>query len=76
MAFQMQNRRYRHQDITCKFCKNVKFDQKHLMECKYLIGQSEIVSSIPNYNDLFNGKLEEQMYISRILKEHFRKLTA
>ena len=51
-------------------------DQKHLLNCQYLLGKNQILSYIPEYKDIFNGSLEEQIYTSRILKENHTNLKA
>ena len=57
-------------------CPDTILDQRHLLECKYLIGKNEIISYIPTYEDLFRGDIEDQIYISRILKENLSILKA
>ena len=47
-------------------------NQRHLLNCQYLLGKSEIISYIPDYNDLFNEDIQEQLYISRVLKDNYR----
>ena len=37
-------------------------DQKHLLSCKYLLGKNEIVTYIPDYQDLFLEDIDEQVY--------------
>ena len=54
------------------------FSNKNLQKCphakganaKYILGKNEKVSGITIYEDLFKGDLEEQVYISRLLKEN------
>jgi hypothetical protein len=36
------------------------------------MGKNELVAYIPDYTDLFGNDIDEQIYISRILKENFR----
>ena len=57
-------------------CSNTIMNQRHLLECKYISGKNEIHSYIPRYEDLFTGELEEQIYISRLLKENLIRLKA
>ena len=58
-------------DQICENCPNEVFTQKHLLECNFLQGKNEILTYIPDYNDLFKGDIEEQIYISRLLKENY-----
>ena len=70
------NRRWNNGDIQCKNCKNTEMTQRHLLVCKYLLGKSEIVTYIPNYDDLFKEDIEEQIYISRLLKDNHNRMNA
>ena len=49
-------------------------DQKHLLSCKYLLGKNEIVTHIPDYQDLFLEDIDAQVYTSRILKENYTRM--
>ena len=51
-------------------------DQRYFLECKYLSGKKEIIYYIPTYEDLFTGNTEDQIYISRILKQNLAFLKA
>ena len=46
-------RRWNNGDIHCKNCPNTEMNQKHLLNCQYLLGKSGILSYIPDYNDIF-----------------------
>ena len=70
------NRRWNNGDIQCKNCLNTEMNQRHLLYCKYLLGKSEIVSYIPEYDDLFKEDIKEQLYISRLLKQNHTTLNA
>ena len=64
------NRKWNNESPDCMNCPNTVLDQRHLLECKYLTGKNEIISYIPTYEDLFRGDIEDQIYISRILREN------
>ena len=50
-------------NIWCKYCHDEAFTQRHLLYCKYLQRENEIVSC----NDQFNGDMKEQQNnISRL----------
>ena len=70
------NRKWNNEIDTCLNCPQQIMDQRHLLECKYLSGKNEIISYIPTYEDLFTGNIEDQIYISRILKENLSILKA
>ena len=70
------NRKWNNEESNCTQCPNTLMNQKHLLECKYLMGKNEIISFIPTYEDLFKGELEEQIYISRLLKENLTRMKA
>ena len=49
--------------------------QFHILECIPLIGQSEIVTYIPNFKEYFNDDdLEAEVYLSRLIKDHHRRI--
>ena len=59
-------------DLRCPLCKSEVDTQQHLLECKKLEIQGEIVSSKINYCDIFNGKLEDKANVARMLQAKFR----
>ena len=68
------NHRWKHTNISCFSCKkNIVETQSHLLYCEYLLGKNEQLSYIPDYEELYTGDLEEQIYLARILKENFEK---
>ena len=68
------NQRWKYENIYCNSCKeNIEETQEHILYCQFLLGQNENVTYIPNYNELFNGNLQEQLYVARLLKENMSK---
>ena len=66
------NFKWKHEIFTCISCKeNIPENTEHLLCCPILIGKNEIISYIPEYKELFSDIIEEQVYVSRILKENF-----
>ena len=58
------NRRWQFENIICSSCNtNSEETQSHILECKTLIGPSEIVTYIPNYRELFESDIEYQAYM-------------
>ena len=70
------SQKWNNENTLCPHCPNLEFDQKHLFECQYLLGKNEIITYIPKYEDMFIGDLEEQIYASRIMKEHYTMMKA
>ena len=68
------NRRWMKEDMNCSNCLHTEMNQMHLLNCKYLLGKSELVTYIPDYSDIYNGTLEEMVYTSRIIRDNFKKL--
>ena len=67
------NQRWKHINITCYSCKtNEEETQIHLLNCPGLLGKNEKLSYIPEYKELYEGELAEQIYVSRILKENYK----
>ena len=58
----------------CRNCISTEMNQKHLLQCKYLLGKSETVTHIPEYNDIYKEDIQAQVYTSRILKENYTRL--
>ena len=61
-------------NLTCNSCLISECNQKHLLECSALIGRNELLTYIPNYNDIFdNENCTEQEYIGRLMMENLRR---
>lgn len=68
------NHRWKYSNISCFSCKkNIDETQGHLASCEYLLGKNEHMSYIPEYDELYNGSLNEQIYMSRILQENYKR---
>ena len=63
-----------HFDVICEGCRMTESTTQHTLECQNLIRQNELVTYIPNYKDLYETDVEEQVYIARILKDNLRRL--
>ena len=58
----------KHSDMTC-----VIETQTHLLHCEKLPGQNENVTFIPDYKELYSGNLKDKFYVSRLLKNNFKR---
>ena len=66
------NFQWKYRTNSCISCKlNILENNEHLLNCSKLLGKNEIVSYIPSYKELFGNDLNEQVYVSRILRENF-----
>ena len=66
------NHKWKHTNIFCSSCKqNEDETQFHLLNCFALLGKYEALSYIPEYRELYQGSLSEQIYVSRVLKENY-----
>ena len=66
------NFQWKYRTNACISCKlNISENNEHLLNCSALLGKNEIVSYIPSYKELFGNDLNEQVYVSRILRENF-----
>ena len=69
------NRRWQFKNIICSSCDtNSEETQSHILECKTLIGPSEIGTYIPNYRELFENDVEAQAYVSRLIKDNHGRI--
>ena len=59
-------------DYLCTECGKEEETQQHVLECSKLIGKNEMLTYIPNYYDIFSKEVEEQLYVTRILRENMR----
>ena len=56
------------QNLICDSCEKSKCTQPHSMYFEALIGSNQIITYIPNYEDMFNDdNIEEQCFIANIL---------
>ena len=68
------NRKWQYDNIFCSSCDSQIIEtQSHILECIPLIGKSEIVTYIPNYNELFGADIQAQVYVSRLLQDNFER---
>ena len=66
------NFQWKYETHSCISCKqNIFENNDHLLNCNQLLGRNEIISYIPSYGELFGNELDEQVYVSRILRENF-----
>ena len=66
------NKRWKYDDISCKSCNSQQDETKmHILFCKNLMGSNELLTYIPDYQELFEGDLEGQNYVARLLRDNF-----
>ena len=58
-------------NLRCPHCKSEVDTKQHLLECKKLEKQGEMVSIQIKYCDIFNRKLEDKANVARILQTKF-----
>lgn len=68
------NKRWKYEDILCKSCElQTEETQQHVLFCTTLLGANEIMTYIPNYQELFEDDLEGQNYVSRLLSDNYNR---
>ena len=67
------NFRKMHTNLYCGVCEKEECTQEHLLSCKKLMGTNEILSYIPEYNEIWEGNLEEKLYIANIMHTNLKK---
>ena len=55
-------------------CRKEQSNTDHTIECPYLLGINQVVTYLPDIRDLYKNKVEEDVYIARILKDNLRRL--
>ena len=63
-----------HLDSRCDGCRTHESTTKHTLECPSLLGGNELVTYIPDYEDLFGQDEQEQVYIARLIKDNLERL--
>ena len=63
-----------HFDVIFECRRMSESTSQHTLECQNLIGQNELVSYIPNFEDLYENGFKEHVYIARILGDNLRRL--
>ena len=66
------NRPWKYEDIYCISCedKSQKEMGTHILECMVLCDKNDRISYFPTYNDLYSDDIQEQIYISRMIKHN------
>ena len=54
-------------DLKCPLCRLCEDSQKHLLECSKLAEEGELVTKIPEYDDLFSGNLMQKVEVARTI---------
>ena len=60
-------------NLVCNACKKSECNQAHLLICPALIGSNQLITYIPNYEDIFDDtNIEEQCFIANIMMENLK----
>ena len=59
------NLRGKYETYECEVCKVEDESQKHIMECKELVKLKKNVTKPPDYKDLFEGNVKNQLEIAK-----------
>ena len=61
-------------NFICNSCRNSECNQSHLIYCNALIGSNQLITYIPNYEDIYNDEeTEEQTFIAKIMIENLKR---
>ena len=63
-----------YENTICEGCKVDESTAKHTLQCSNLIGKNELVTYLPQYDDIYGEDEREQAYIARILKDNIGRL--
>ena len=68
------NRTWRHEEIYCVSCKDISKIEtgKHILECNVFNDQNNMISYIPEYNDLYSTDIKEQIYTSNVIRQNMK----
>ena len=60
-------------NLICNSCGKNECNQPHLLYCEALIGSNQLITYIPNYEDIFNDEdTEEQNFIAQIMMANLK----
>ena len=75
MLFKMKtNFRNMYEDTVCEGCRKEESSAKHTLQCSSLLGQNELVTYLPHYENIHGEDENLQVYIARVLKDNIRRL--
>ena len=63
-----------HANTICDGCRLEESTTYHTLICNALLGGNEIVTYIPNIEDLYGNNEDEQVYISILLQDNIRRM--
>lgn len=61
-------------NLLCNSCFISECNQSHLLYCPKLVGSNQLITYIPQYEDIFDdNETEEQCFIANIMMENLKK---
>ena len=63
-----------HDNVLCEGCHLEESNTKHTLQCNILLGRNELITYIPDIEDLYGSNEDEQVYIARLIKDNMRRL--
>ena len=60
--------------VLCEGCHLEELNTKHISQCNILLGRNELITYIPDIEDLYGNNEDEQVYIPRLIKDNMRRL--
>ena len=61
------NKTWRYDQLFCVSCQDQSKIEKgrHILECNILCDQNDLITFLPEYNNLYSTEVQEQIYTSR-----------
>ena len=59
-----------HDSVLCKGCHLEESNTKHTLQCNILMGRNDLVTYIPDVEDLYGDNEDEQVYKARLIKDN------
>ena len=68
------NKAWKYEESHCISCNDKSQPEitQHILQCKTLMNQNNKYTYIPAFSELYYGDLDEQIYVSRMIKENMR----
>ena len=63
----------KYRDLNCVACEKEVETQEHILKCKKLIDENQLVGTLPKYEDIFGANMEKISIISSIMKSCYNR---
>ena len=59
-------------NLKCEICEKEDESQEHMLECTELVKGNDIIMYIPEYGEIFEEDIDDQLYVSRLINQNMK----